>query len=200
MRTTWGACAEDMPDPVWDLLDTPPQDGEHAGLGLLLKMTRIEDLGLGQMWFPGEDFDSPDSAAAETEIWDDRAKTSGEQEGGWDGRYAYRARQEEPDDEESVCGSECDYCYARMYDEEGWDDSEEERNRGRTRAVKRIGSCTSLRLDLTMGRDEDDGWRTEEEEDRGRGRSRVVKRLSASAGSSSQPQKSQTWRRAVGEL
>ncbi|EIN05800.1 hypothetical protein PUNSTDRAFT_122223 [Punctularia strigosozonata HHB-11173 SS5] len=61
VRTTWGAIAEDMDDEIWDLLDSPHADtannGEHEGLGLLLKMTRMHDLGLGQIWFPEEDFD-----------------------------------------------------------------------------------------------------------------------------------------------
>jgi hypothetical protein len=47
-----------MSDSTWDLLNTPGE-GHHGdlGLGMLLKMTRLDDLGLGQLCLPDIQFD-----------------------------------------------------------------------------------------------------------------------------------------------
>ena len=50
--------AEELDDETWDLLDGPGQRANDMGLGMLLKMTRCHDLGLGQLFFPDMEFDS----------------------------------------------------------------------------------------------------------------------------------------------
>ncbi|KAJ8472945.1 hypothetical protein ONZ51_g8185 [Trametes cubensis] len=54
IRSTWGRMAEELDDATWDLLDAPhgPNAVQDLGLGMLLKMTRCHDLGLGQLFFP----------------------------------------------------------------------------------------------------------------------------------------------------
>ena len=46
--------ADELDDATWDLLDAPhgPNTVQDLGLGMLLKMTRCHDLGLGQLFFP----------------------------------------------------------------------------------------------------------------------------------------------------
>ena len=57
--STWGQMAEDLSDETWDALDHPDRRiADDRGLGMLLKMTRCHDLGLGQLFFPGEDMDA----------------------------------------------------------------------------------------------------------------------------------------------
>jgi hypothetical protein len=53
---TWGQTAEDISDETWDLLDANLLEGHYTGpgkdtlgLSLLLKMTRLDDLGLEQL-------------------------------------------------------------------------------------------------------------------------------------------------------
>ncbi|EGN94715.1 hypothetical protein SERLA73DRAFT_162822 [Serpula lacrymans var. lacrymans S7.3] len=58
IKTTWGRIAEDMDDYTWQLLNGPGQGSGDMGLSLLLKMTRLDDLGLGQLCLPEVDFDS----------------------------------------------------------------------------------------------------------------------------------------------
>ncbi|KAI8972589.1 hypothetical protein BD414DRAFT_540230 [Trametes punicea] len=60
IRSTWGRMAEELDDATWDLLDAPhaPQPVQDLGLGMLLKMTRCHDLGLGQLFFPELDLDA----------------------------------------------------------------------------------------------------------------------------------------------
>jgi len=55
IRSTWGRMAEDLTDETWDLLSSSATRTNDMGLGLLLKMTRCHDLGLGQLVFPGLD-------------------------------------------------------------------------------------------------------------------------------------------------
>lgn len=43
---------------TWDLLNSPGEGHGDKGLGMLLKMTRLEDLGLAQLCLPDVDFDS----------------------------------------------------------------------------------------------------------------------------------------------
>jgi hypothetical protein len=47
-----------MSSGTWDLLNSPGEGHGDRGLGMLLKMTRLEDLGLGQLCLPDIDFDS----------------------------------------------------------------------------------------------------------------------------------------------
>ncbi|KAI6042400.1 hypothetical protein EDC04DRAFT_2660313 [Pisolithus marmoratus] len=57
IKTTWGRVAEDMDDVTWDLLNGPGVGIGDEGLGLLLKMTRLADLGLAQLCFPDANID-----------------------------------------------------------------------------------------------------------------------------------------------
>ncbi|KAF9228079.1 hypothetical protein BS17DRAFT_745291 [Gyrodon lividus] len=58
IKTTWGRVAEEMDDYTWDLLNGPGVGAGDHGLSLLMKMTRLSDLGLGQLCLPDIDFDS----------------------------------------------------------------------------------------------------------------------------------------------
>jgi hypothetical protein len=57
-KAAWGRRAEDLDDATWELLDdaelAPPLNVDQAGIGLgmLLKMTRLHDLGLAQLCVP----------------------------------------------------------------------------------------------------------------------------------------------------
>ena len=50
--------ADELSSETWDLLNSPGEGHSDRGLGMLLKMTRLEDLGLGQLCLPDIDFDS----------------------------------------------------------------------------------------------------------------------------------------------
>lgn len=50
--------ADELSSETWDLLNSPGEGHGDKGLGLLLKMTRLEDLGLAQLCLPEVDFDS----------------------------------------------------------------------------------------------------------------------------------------------
>lgn len=55
IRSTWGRMAEDLDDETWALLNIPAraQPGqEDVGLSMVLKMTRLHDLGLAQLCVP----------------------------------------------------------------------------------------------------------------------------------------------------
>ncbi|PIL26062.1 hypothetical protein GSI_11816 [Ganoderma sinense ZZ0214-1] len=67
IRSTWGRMAEELDDATWDLLDGPGQRANDMGLGMLLKMTRCHDLGLGQLFFPDLEFDSDETANEDDE-------------------------------------------------------------------------------------------------------------------------------------
>jgi hypothetical protein len=59
-KAAWGRMAEDLDDATWESLDEsePPRsartmpDVAGVGLGMLLKMTRLHDLGLAQLCVP----------------------------------------------------------------------------------------------------------------------------------------------------
>ncbi|THH21858.1 hypothetical protein EUX98_g8260 [Antrodiella citrinella] len=73
IRSTWGRMAEDISDETWELLGIAPSvQSNDMGLGMLLKMTRCHDLGLGQLLFPDLDLDEegPESNEGE-EPYDD---------------------------------------------------------------------------------------------------------------------------------
>ena|SRR5882762_1541167 len=58
IKSTWGRMADELSSNTWDLLNSAGQGHKDRGLGMLLKMTRLEDLGLGQLCLPDVDFDS----------------------------------------------------------------------------------------------------------------------------------------------
>ncbi|KAF7307741.1 hypothetical protein MKEN_01134200 [Mycena kentingensis (nom. inval.)] len=53
IKSAWGTMAEDMEEDAWRLLNTSPEAGvpsaESVGLGMLVRMTRLHDLGLAQL-------------------------------------------------------------------------------------------------------------------------------------------------------
>ncbi|KAG1728975.1 uncharacterized protein EDB91DRAFT_1060230 [Suillus paluster] len=57
IKTTWGRTADEIDDFTWDLLNGPGDGQGDKELGLLLKMARLPDLGLGQLCLPDIDFD-----------------------------------------------------------------------------------------------------------------------------------------------
>ncbi|CDO70416.1 hypothetical protein BN946_scf184999.g57 [Trametes cinnabarina] len=69
IRSTWGRMAEELDDATWDLLGAPhtPQPVQDLGLGMLLKMTRCHDLGLGQLFFPNLDLEAEKSDGESSE-------------------------------------------------------------------------------------------------------------------------------------
>lgn len=85
-KVAWGRMAEDLDDATWGLLDelepprstqmTPPEAG--VGLGMLLKMTRLHDLGLAQLCVPDlvpdEDFSGQNEREAVTGARTEAAK------------------------------------------------------------------------------------------------------------------------------
>ncbi|KAI0789194.1 hypothetical protein C8Q75DRAFT_766936 [Abortiporus biennis] len=56
IRSTWGRMGEELSDEAWDAIEESSMKYNDNGLGMLLKMTRCHDLGLGQLFFPGEEF------------------------------------------------------------------------------------------------------------------------------------------------
>ena len=54
IQTVWGRMAETIDDKTWTALDAiPPSTSNNGhGLAMLLKMTRLEDLGLSQLLEP----------------------------------------------------------------------------------------------------------------------------------------------------
>ena len=78
IRSTWGRMAEELDDATWDLLDGPGQRANDMGLGMLLKMTRCHDLGLGQLFFPELEFDSDETANEGDEEMRVEAKSVGD--------------------------------------------------------------------------------------------------------------------------
>ena len=63
IKSTWGRTADEISDEIWALLDGKVQTdvkkgNDGLGLGLLLRMTRLADLGLGQLCMPEVDFEN----------------------------------------------------------------------------------------------------------------------------------------------
>ena len=56
VKSTWGRLADEMDDYTWALLNGPALGIGDKSLGMLLKMTRLDDLGLGQLCLPDVDF------------------------------------------------------------------------------------------------------------------------------------------------
>ena len=68
IRSTWGRMAEELSDETWEELDCPGlgDKPDTMGLSMMLKMTRCHDLGLGQLFFPGEEIDDLDEEQEDT--------------------------------------------------------------------------------------------------------------------------------------
>nr|GAT58949.1 predicted protein [Mycena chlorophos] len=53
ITSAWGTMAEEMDEHAWTLLNTSPEDGDQTrlslALGMLVRMTRLHDLGLAQL-------------------------------------------------------------------------------------------------------------------------------------------------------
>lgn len=49
IKTTWGRVADEMDETTWAELNGPGSGSGDPQLTLLLKMTRLDDLGLGEM-------------------------------------------------------------------------------------------------------------------------------------------------------
>lgn len=98
IRSTWGRMAEELDDATWDLLDGPGQGApvDDMGLGMLVKMTRCHDLGLGQLFFPDLDLES-DATCHE-------ADSESDESGRDDGRRGKEKEKwkEEGDEDETV--------------------------------------------------------------------------------------------------
>ena len=47
IKKAWGHTGDEMDERVWDMLDV--EMSSRRGLGLVVKMTRLDDLGLGQL-------------------------------------------------------------------------------------------------------------------------------------------------------
>lgn len=58
IKTTWGREAEEMDDYTWELFNSPGTGAGDQNLGMLVKMARLPDLGLGQLCLPDVDFES----------------------------------------------------------------------------------------------------------------------------------------------
>lgn len=108
-RDVWGRDASALPDGAIAALAAPGRGADDHSFGLLLRMTRCEDLGLGELLFPGEVFDETDDETTQEHEW--------AQERDSDDR-----RREDMDEKEN-----------------DWEDVEDERgrNRGRSRAIPR---------------------------------------------------------------
>jgi hypothetical protein len=84
-KAVWGRMAEHLDDETWELLGdaepVPPQSvqtgwGETGiGLGMLLKMTRLHDLGLAQLCVPELVADEEDSDVCCTQKHEGQAVT-----------------------------------------------------------------------------------------------------------------------------
>ncbi|KAJ7088538.1 hypothetical protein C8R43DRAFT_1115216 [Mycena crocata] len=61
IKSAWGHTADEMDDDAWALLNSPGEgnasSGVSLGLGMLVRMTRLHDLGLAQLCLPHVDFD-----------------------------------------------------------------------------------------------------------------------------------------------
>lgn len=55
VRSAWGCMGDEMDEDAWDLLNGPGDGAAHGelsqALGMLVKMTRLYDLGLSQLCF-----------------------------------------------------------------------------------------------------------------------------------------------------
>ncbi|PBK71713.1 hypothetical protein ARMSODRAFT_1016713 [Armillaria solidipes] len=62
IKSAWGHTEDEMDDKAWSMLNAPLQSDQHGelstGLSMLVRMTRLYDLGLAQLCFPDMDLDS----------------------------------------------------------------------------------------------------------------------------------------------
>ncbi|KAH7909983.1 hypothetical protein BJ138DRAFT_1009759 [Hygrophoropsis aurantiaca] len=65
IKTTWGLTAEEMDDRTWALLNGPGEGRGDMGLSMLVKMARLDDLGLGQLCLPGVELDFDEDEPSE---------------------------------------------------------------------------------------------------------------------------------------
>jgi hypothetical protein len=60
IKSSWGHTADEMDDEAWTLLNSAGEgnasSGISLGLGMLVRMTRLHDLGLAQLCLPDVDF------------------------------------------------------------------------------------------------------------------------------------------------
>ncbi|KAJ6476268.1 hypothetical protein C8R45DRAFT_834205 [Mycena sanguinolenta] len=65
IKSSWGNTAEEMDDDAWDLLNSVGaghvNSSVSVGLGMLVRMTRLHDLGLAQLCLPDVDFDTEET-------------------------------------------------------------------------------------------------------------------------------------------
>ncbi len=68
IKSAWGATADEMDESTWDLLNGPEDaltnTEESRALGMLVKMTRLHDLGLAQLCFDSDETSILEAAAA----------------------------------------------------------------------------------------------------------------------------------------
>lgn len=64
IQSAWGRMEDEMDDKTWELLNGPGegnvQNDVGRSLGMLVKMTRLHDLGLAQLCLGGEEDSIPD--------------------------------------------------------------------------------------------------------------------------------------------
>ncbi|KAF5325593.1 hypothetical protein D9611_000841 [Ephemerocybe angulata] len=69
IKGAWGKMAEDIDDTAWELLNAPDtaqtrnQSDTSAALGMVVRMTRLHDLGLGQLCFSPEEAEALENEA-----------------------------------------------------------------------------------------------------------------------------------------
>ncbi|CAK5271001.1 unnamed protein product [Mycena citricolor] len=68
IKSAWGHLAEDMDEGAWTLLNSAGKGAVDSqvslGLGMLVRMTRLQDLGLAQLCVPEMEFDDDDDMTA----------------------------------------------------------------------------------------------------------------------------------------
>lgn len=64
IKSAWGHTADEMTDEAWTQLNSTGEgnakSGVSVGLGMLVRMTRLHDLGLAQLCLPDVQFDEAD--------------------------------------------------------------------------------------------------------------------------------------------
>jgi hypothetical protein len=60
IRLIYGKMAEEMEDVTWEFLNTVGDGRDEEGFSMLLRMTRLHDLGLAQLCLPDVQFNEDD--------------------------------------------------------------------------------------------------------------------------------------------
>ncbi|KAJ3523954.1 hypothetical protein NMY22_g11211 [Coprinellus aureogranulatus] len=74
IKGAWGKMAEDIDDETWELLNAPQdiqprgRNDTSAALGMMVRMTRLHDLGLAQLLFDQDDDAPPEHAASHEDV------------------------------------------------------------------------------------------------------------------------------------